>query len=165
MSKATQAGRCAYNRARREGLSVVDSLRSYSKAYSAIFRKSAKGKRYYKEYRQTWAESEVAKLKHRDSSSRMCFRKAVKIGRLISGGWPDAGRIEQKIGTGFVTPNQWLRAAWAETQKVGFKLLFAKTQEDTLYSSKCEVISFSVYAQRLGMLKEWNELTRKLKSA
>ena len=165
MSKATQAGKRAYAAARKNGYSVKLSLKRYSKAYSAFACRLKKRKEYMKKYRKTWLPTDINKLKHRDANSRLYFRKAIKIEKLISGGWPDAGRIEQKIGEGFVTPNQWLRAAWAEGQKLNFMLLFARTQEDALYKNKCEMMSFQTYARKLGMLKEWNKLVSKLKSA
>jgi hypothetical protein len=117
-----------------------------------------KRQEYYRNYRKTYVESPKAKTAHRDANSRTYLRKATKIGALIAGGWPDAGRIEQKVGTGFVTPNQWLRAAWAERQKTPFTLLFARTQEDAIHQHLCETMSFREYAKKLGMLKEWNKL-------
>lgn len=105
------------------------------------------------------------KKAHQDANSRTYLKQALKIGHLISGGWPDAGRIEQKTGTGFVTPNQWLRAAWAERQGTAFKILFARTHEDALHSNRYVVLSFRQYARKLGMLKEWNKLVKQLKSA
>lgn len=163
MSKATQAGKRAYAAARKNGYSVKLSLKRYSKAYSAVACRLKKRKEYMKKYRKMWRPTDINKLKHRDARSRLYFRKAIKIGKLISGGWPDAGRIEQKIGEGFVTPNQWLRAAWAEGQKLNFVLLFARTQEDALHKNKCEMMSFRTYALKLGMLKEWNKLVSKLR--
>jgi hypothetical protein len=165
MSKATQAGRRAYSAARKNGYSVKASLKKYARAYSAVACRFKNRKEYMKKYRKTWKESDFSRLKHRDSNSRMHLRKATKIKKLISGGWPDAGRIEQKIGQGFVTPNQWLRAAWAEKQGTAFELLFARTQEEALHKSKCEKMSFQDYAQKLGMLKEWNKLVRLFKDS
>ena len=162
MSKASQAGKRAYAAARKNGYTVKLSQEKYARAYSAVVSRSKERKEYMKKYRKTWRPSDVNKLKHRDACSRLYFRKAIKIGKLISGGWPDAGRIEQKIGEGFVTPNQWLRAAWAEGQNTDFVLLFARTQEDAISKSKCEMMSFKNYAEKLGMLKEWNKLVKQL---
>lgn len=165
MSKATQAGKKAYNQARKNGYSVKKALQKYAKAYSAVTCRLKKRKEYMKKYKKIWRPSDVTKIRHRDSNSRLYLRRAIKIGKLISGGWPDAGRIEQKIGEGFVTTNQWIRAAWAEGQKLSFKLLFAGTQEDALHEDKCELMSFGIYAQKLGMLKQWYKLVKQLKRA
>lgn len=160
---ARVAGKKAYKDSRRKGLSVKDSLRAYSKAYSAIWVRSSEHQKYMRAYRKKWQESEKGKLAHRDSHSRFFLKKATQHKQLMAGGWPDAGRVEQKTGTGFVSTNQWLRAAWAQSRKIAFTLLLAPTQEAALHPEQCKFLSFGTYAKQLGMLKGWNELVKQLK--
>ena len=82
-------------------------------------------------------------------------------GPLLNG-WPDAGRLEQKIGGDWVREEQWRRAAQAHSKGIIFKLLFAASHEDAAFTNKYRIISFEKYSKQLGMVKEWNQLVKKI---
>lgn len=51
-----------------------------------------------------------------DRSSRGTLKRAQKL-RTLKYGWPDAQNVEQKIGSDYIRPDQWVRAAWHESRK------------------------------------------------
>jgi hypothetical protein len=169
--KARAAARKAATKARKEKRSA------YSKAYLKVWHKSPAGKlsakrsdkgrqrsSAYKLQQKRWHQSPTGKLTFQRSESRRNLRKALRIKGPLLNGWPDAGRIEQKLGRDSVRSEQWRRAAQAHTKGIVFSLLFAATHEDAMYTKKYKIISFEEYAKQLGMLKEWNKLVRKVKN-
>ena len=92
------------------------------------------------------------------ANSRFNLKEALIIKEPLINGWPDAGRIEQKIGSDRVKIKQWRRAAQAYSRGVIFKLLFASTHEDAAYTKNYRIIPFTAYAKEIGMLKEWKQL-------
>ncbi len=172
--KARAAGRKAAVQARKQKASTEQATYAYIKAYNKIRDKSPIAELVRKRWnktpvaklaknrrRQRWRKSPAGMRMHRAEDSRKYLRKALQMRGPLLNGWPDAGRIEQKIGSDPIRAEQWRRAAHAVTKGIIFSLLFAATHEDAAYTKKYKIISFEEYAKQLGMLKEWNKLVRR----
>lgn len=61
------------------------------------------------------------------------LRKTVTAPPVLRGGWPDAGRVEEKIATDHIGITQWIRFAWLKRyQHIDVQILWALTHEDSV---------------------------------
>jgi hypothetical protein len=126
------------------------------------WRRSPKGRLSRQKWNNKWNNSPASRQAKKESTSRKHLMKALQMKGPLLNGWPDARRLEQKIGRDSVRVEQWRRAAQAYAKGIVFNLLFAATHEDAAYTEKYKIISFEEFAKQLGMAKEWDELVRKV---
>lgn len=165
--KAQVAGKRASSQARKRGASGKEVRRAYLNAYGRVRDQSpigkVKKKRNNQRYRSSpkgriYRSSLKAKTTVQECKSRRSLKTAWGMkNNSLDNGWPDAARIEQKVGSDSVQIDQWRRAAWVSSKGVVLYLLFVKTHEEAVFG-KPKIISFRNYAKELGMLKEWNRL-------
>ncbi len=93
------------------------------------------------------------------------LRKAV-VNTKLDNGWPDAGRVELKIGLDALSVKQWIRFAWLKKYyKINVQILWAKSHEDAIHNRGRRYDSIEAYInhfKRPDALKLWYTLLKKV---
>lgn len=82
-------------------------------------------------------------------------------------GWPDAGDVEQKLGSDHLRKEQWLRAAWfLKYYKKDIKILIAKSNLDAVLGNIKVYNSVHDYLKIFNnreLIKDWARLIKLIK--